>query len=486
MKNLVLEPKEENIIDTFLKDSIGRDEDIITFVKMIDSLEESTSIAIDSDWGDGKTFFVKQTKLILDCYNKNINNNNAKKEEIKAKTNKIVQALLHTNQDFYIQDHVSIYYDAWVNDNDEDPILSLCYSILKDMNLDYDLSSNATDIFELLSSIAELCGVSKIGSIITILKNLSKQNNPLQSISDQKELEDEVKNFLGTILPERGHKLVIFIDELDRCKPTYAVKLLERIKHYFSNEQIVFVFSVNINQLQHTVKAFYGDDFDASRYLDRFFDFRLSLPKINDIDNFIGYISSENKTKYQYKLLNKICKIIGGRNLSLREFAKFYRHMSMATNLFFKNKKDWSTFNTNAGDFCITYIVPLLILLKITNQDEYLNFIEGRSKDINGNIVIFNKIFDSIDDENIEKYWIFPENTIIDTKRLNILADLKKLYYELFENKSEIEFKKIGTMSIEKELREKVLRIANMFSEESEFMNDDLESTSQLSELENN
>lgn len=39
---------------------------------MIDSFEKSTSIAINSDWGDEKTFFIKQTKLVLDCYNKKI------------------------------------------------------------------------------------------------------------------------------------------------------------------------------------------------------------------------------------------------------------------------------------------------------------------------------------------------------------------------------------------------------------------------------
>ena len=49
---------------------------------------------------------------------------------------------------------------------------------------------------------------------------------------------------------ERGNRLIIFIDELDRCKPTFAVHLLEQIKHYIFDDRITFVFSINLEQLQ--------------------------------------------------------------------------------------------------------------------------------------------------------------------------------------------------------------------------------------------
>lgn len=64
---------------------------------------------------------------------------------------------------------------------------------------------------------------------------------------------------------------MIFVDELDRCKPSFAVQLLERIKHYFGHEKITFVFSVNVSELQYTIKKFYGADFNGTRYLDNFF-----------------------------------------------------------------------------------------------------------------------------------------------------------------------------------------------------------------------
>jgi hypothetical protein len=72
--------------------------------------------------------------------------------------------------------------------------------------------------------------------------------------------------------------LFIFVDELDRCRPDYAIELLEGIKHLFGVKGIYFVVATNIAQLSHSVKAIYGNDFDGSRYLKRFFDLEYTLP----------------------------------------------------------------------------------------------------------------------------------------------------------------------------------------------------------------
>jgi len=72
--------------------------------------------------------------------------------------------------------------------------------------------------------------------------------------------------------------LYIFIDELDRCRPDYAIKLLEGIKHLFAVKGVVFVVSTNMDQLSKSVQAVYGGDFDGYSYLKRFFDFEFTLP----------------------------------------------------------------------------------------------------------------------------------------------------------------------------------------------------------------
>lgn len=72
--------------------------------------------------------------------------------------------------------------------------------------------------------------------------------------------------------------LVIVIDELDRCRPDYALEVLEVIKHFFSIPGVRFVLGVNLSALENSVKARYGDNFDASAYLRKFINVTFSLP----------------------------------------------------------------------------------------------------------------------------------------------------------------------------------------------------------------
>lgn len=73
--------------------------------------------------------------------------------------------------------------------------------------------------------------------------------------------------------------LFVIIDELDRCRPTYAITLLERIKHLFDIEEIVFVVATDTEQLQKAISGLYGANFDGGGYLQRFFTRTFSLPK---------------------------------------------------------------------------------------------------------------------------------------------------------------------------------------------------------------
>ena len=151
------------------------------------------------------------------------------------------------------------------------------------------------------------------------------------------------------------------MDELDRCRPSYAVQLLERIEHYFINERITFVFSVNLEQLQHTIKNFYGNDFDACRYLDRFFDLRLSLPPINTT-KYYNSLNLSNNVEIDRVLM----RIQQTFNMSLREFCKFYDSVKVSGMKSYFNETE---------DFMFKYIVTLCLALKITNitlHDEFI------------------------------------------------------------------------------------------------------------------
>ncbi len=79
---------------------------------------------------------------------------------------------------------------------------------------------------------------------------------------------------------EKRYPAFIFIDELDRCRPSYAIEMLETIKHIFNIPGVVFVVATDTKQLQHVIKSMYGVGFDADMYLGRFFDARYSLKQL--------------------------------------------------------------------------------------------------------------------------------------------------------------------------------------------------------------
>ena len=74
-------------------------------------------------------------------------------------------------------------------------------------------------------------------------------------------------------------KLIVLVDELDRCRPTYAIELLERIKHLFDVDHMVFVLGIDQDQLRHSVSGVYGGEgFDSEGYLKKFVDLEVRLP----------------------------------------------------------------------------------------------------------------------------------------------------------------------------------------------------------------
>ena len=72
--------------------------------------------------------------------------------------------------------------------------------------------------------------------------------------------------------------IILFIDELDRCRPDYAVDMLEVIKHVFDVENVKVVLVTNTKQLRAAINHRYGMEVDAQKYLDKFLKYSFALP----------------------------------------------------------------------------------------------------------------------------------------------------------------------------------------------------------------
>ena len=366
MNSFELIPTEENLIHTLNKDLLKRNKDLVRFYDLLLAQEGTSSIAIDGRWGSGKTFFVKQSMLLINAKNPMSDMDDEKKASI-------VYAIPfpEKSEDVPENYNVAVYYDAWENDNDTDPVLSLVYEIIKQLGINYDFDDNG-NIFKLAGSVLEAFTGRNINSIIENLKS----ENPLTNIREEKDLHEDIKNFFTELLVERGNRLVIFIDELDRCKPSYAVHLLERIKHYLCDERITFVFSVNLGELQHTIKHYYGNTFDACRYLDRFFDMRLSLPPA---DKTAFYREMGLDSGY---ILEKVSrKVIDTYNMELREATRFYRQVKTAAYEPTHDSRKWDFgFSDGKGKkLLLMYITPILVGLKIVDISLYNDFVNGKN-----------------------------------------------------------------------------------------------------------
>lgn len=365
MKSFELKPTEENLLSTYKNDQIGRNTDIHAFVDILNSLEDSCSIALNGVWGSGKTFFVKQAKMILESCSP-IESKSEYSEEVKT-----VWKNYHSGKEPEFQAQLCVYYDAWENDNDGDPILSLVYSILQQVNEETPFPKD-NKIFEKVAALAD-CITGK--STTAVLESM-KSDSILDDLRKSKSVHSTIAEFLDHLLDERANRLIVIVDELDRCKPDYAVRVLEKIKHYFDNERITFVFAVNVQELQHTISSYYGSNFDSCRYLDRFFDLRIALPPAN-LQRYYQSIDFQS----DYYTVDFVCKkIIEKFHFSLREISRFLKAMKIAEyELTHSDRFSFSDPEQLTARICEIYLVPLLIALEISDMNAYTQLISGQN-----------------------------------------------------------------------------------------------------------
>lgn len=246
----------------FSNDALGRVDFAEGLTKLITNNEllPKGVIALDGEWGVGKTWFGEQLKSQLD------------------KSGSVG----------------TVWIDAFEADWDEDPALSLIAGIasqltpvddeeflekLKPYLLNllpaatkaaFKIGSNLTGIDnEALNAFSELAEKTSEKFVVDHISKLKSKSADLNAVKGI--LSDAVKDI-------KGSKLVIFVDELDRCSPGFAIRFLERLKYLFNTESVVFVLLWNRIQIQAAVDTFYGKSPHGDMYLDKFVDYAFPLP----------------------------------------------------------------------------------------------------------------------------------------------------------------------------------------------------------------
>lgn len=241
----------------------------------IDRLRDGTVLAIDAPWGEGKSWFGRNWAAGL-------------------KT----------------QDYRVIYLDAFQQDYVEDPFLLIASEIneliASDDSLALDIKEKAAKVMKailpvstkvLMNIASRLALGSADGSkvIEDAIQSASDSTadatqiwleNKIDDHKKEKESLDSFRAALQAFCESQDKPVVFFIDELDRCRPTFAVKLIERLKHFFDVPNLVFILLLNRVQLEKAIKGVYGTETDASAYLGKFIHMYLRLPKkVEAFDN---------------------------------------------------------------------------------------------------------------------------------------------------------------------------------------------------------
>lgn len=317
----------------FTNCKLGREKYANILTQIVGNYKDGFVLAINNEWGTGKTTFVKmwQQQLVNKGYN-------------------------------------TLYFNSWENDFDANPLVAIM-SELK------TLTKKDSKTFKSLVTKGAVLSKNILPQLLKVISKKYVGTDDLADlVKDSTEgvadlLTDEIKEYANKkknlkafkenlekyITETNSEKPLIFIiDELDRCRPNYAVELLEQIKHLFSVPGIVFVLSIDKIQLGHAVRGVYGSEkINADEYLRRFIDVEYTIPKPNTKDfcnylydyfEFDSFLNSDERKKFDVfepdkKAFLTISSVLFKKtNCSLRQQEKILSHCRIGLALFKNNE----------------------------------------------------------------------------------------------------------------------------------------------------
>lgn len=398
MKRATLEATDENILQSIKEQEQNgtRNTEIKDFIEALELIEGNMFISLDARWGEGKTFYVRQIEKTLEYQTmKNFSTDDTQDELDKMKLYFTGTTLEEIDLK---HSYLPVYYNAWLYDNHGDPLMSLLYVIVKKCGIwiDSKLTKDKTEkLKDLIKSVQVSLGMFSIGGDKVIDSFIEK--DIFKDIQLAEDIRQKVKEIFNEIIEEQTQKLVIFIDELDRCKPSYALEMLERIKHYFDDDRIIFIVSVNKEQLTHTISNYYGNGFDSTGYLNKFFDIDMYLPRPERAESEIN--SDRNDQYWLVAIANELRRYY---KLSLRDSLIYNQKISQLSK---DNLIQDQYHNGTYSGMYLSLFLPIVVVLNMVDIEEKRKFINGESKifDTLKNLPAFTAYFRRFRDNGFEQ-----------------------------------------------------------------------------------
>jgi len=228
-------------------------------------LQKGAVIAMDAPWGSGKTWFGLHWKKYLEEEGRN---------------------------------YSCLYIDAFRQDYVDDPFMLLTAELLKIIDDKDDFKKKASKAMRAIAPVMGKATVNILGRVLIGNTNLSENlasvgqglvkdgsdavstylDSRLDNYADEKQSLEDFRSALEEFTEKQDKPVVIFVDELDRCRPDFAVHLLEYLKHFFDVKNLIFVLLMNRPQLEGAIRGIYGQECDAEIYLGKFVNLFVSFP----------------------------------------------------------------------------------------------------------------------------------------------------------------------------------------------------------------
>lgn len=322
-------------------------------------VDESLSVSIDAGWGFGKTFFL----------------------------NKLAERLKEDG-------HIVVQFNAWETDLSNDAFISFADSFftqlaqyLEDSSIFFEKADLAMIAFGSLMLDKFVSGLPFLGTVkeaITgtrekyrvlvekegsyFIRDSEKSKSGLELVKEK--VKGSLEEFYLKLKSEyQKKKVIILIDELDRCRPDYSVQVLERVKHLFKDSRLSFVFAINKDELEKSITQTYGS-INVPIYFEKFFTFSFRLPE-TDIDSFLESdipFAGNDGQKVYYDLLVQMVKD-SHRFISLRQVERIFNYFEAVCRIV----TDFDSFTP------APYLIPIAVFSKVMDDDFFHTAFEKRN-----------------------------------------------------------------------------------------------------------
>ena len=209
----------------------------------------------------------------------------------------------------------------------------------------------------------------------------------------------QIKNQINKICKEKTQ--IFIIDELDRCKPNFAINTLEIVKHFFDIKNCVFIICVDKQQIEESIKTIYGSGISSNKYFSKLFDYQFNLLPISFYDSVDT--SEITNINVLVEWSSKVFNVLG---ISLRDSKKIFNDI-------IQKNKNWTIEQS--------LFMLLFVILKYTDLSFY-NAI------LNGVYIKYRKVFESQYNNDLERYNRLMNFRIGDGQTYGIILDELNLF----------------------------------------------------------